>query len=292
MSPGARDVLRGVAWISPWLVGFAVFTLGPAVLSAVLSFCDYGLLDSAVWVGLDNYRELWGDPMFRVALRNTLVYASASAVLGAAVTLGVALLLERGLKGAALVRAIVFLPTLVPVVSACVCWMWLLNGRFGLVNQVLGWAGVEGPNWLGDARWAMGSLVVMSAWTIGGPVLVLGAAIRNVPRALYEAADLDGATGLRRFGAVTLPMVSPAVLFNGVMSVIWSLQVFGPPFIMTKGGPENATQVYAVYVYQNAFVYGRMGYACALAWVHVLATLVLTLGLLWVGRRVVYARGA
>ncbi len=287
-----RDLRLGLLWISPWLLGFAVFTLVPAALSIAFSFTDYGLLDSPVFIGLDNYRELARDPMFRVAIVNTLVYAFASSLGGTAASLAIALLLESRLRGAALIRAIVFLPSLVPVVSACVCWMWLLNDRFGLLNGLLARAGIDGPNWLGDPRWAMPSLLLMSVWTIGSPLLVAGAAIRNVPTSLYEAADLDGATGLRRFAAVTLPIISPALLFNAVMSLIWSLQVFGPPFIMTKGGPENATQVYAVYTYQNAFTYGRMGYACALAWVHVLVTLALTLILLALGKRFVYARAA
>ncbi len=290
-TPGERRRLAtGLLWISPWLIGVTLFTLTPAALSAYYSFTDFGLLDSPVFIGFDNYRELLRDPLFFISIRNTAVYAAASSVGSTVISLAVAALLDRGLRGAALVRAIVFLPTLVPVVSASVCWLWLYNSQFGLINSTLRAIGVEGPDWLGGRSTAMAALVIMSFWSIGGPLLVAGAALREVPQSLYEAADLDGLTGLRRFFAVTLPLVSPAVLFNGVMALIWSLQVFAPPFIMTKGGPENATQVYAVYTYLNAFTYGRMGYACALAWVQVVATLFVVGLLLAFARRVVYYR--
>ena len=301
---GSRDsvsVAYGALWISPWAIGFLVFMLAPALMSLYYSFTDYSLLETPVWVGWANFRELLGDTMFRTAVGNTLYFAFVSVVLGAMVSVGVAAMLEQRVRGASLVRAVVFLPTLVPVISACVCWGWLFNSELGLFNAVLrplgpvlARVGVESwpPNWLGSPRLAMPSFIFMSLWTIGSAAVIYSAALKGVPRSLYEAADLDGATGLRRFASVTLPMISPAVLFNGLMSLIWSLQVFAPPQIMTRGGPENSTLVYSMYVYMNAFIYGRMGYASALAWIQVIATLVLTLVLLGMARRVVYYRAA
>lgn len=301
---GARDsvsVAYGALWISPWAVGFLVFMLAPALMSLYYSFTDYSLLETPVWVGWANFKELLGDTMFRIAVGNTLYFALASVVLGAIVSVGVAAMLERRVRGASLVRAVVFLPTLVPVISACVCWGWLFNSELGLFNAVLrplgpvlARVGVESwpPNWLGSPRLAMPSFIFMSLWTIGSAAVIYSAALKGVPRSLYEAADLDGATGLRRFASVTLPMISPAVLFNSVVSLIWSLQIFAPPQVITRGGPENSTLVYQMYVYSNAFVYGRMGYACALAWIQLLVTLALTLVVLGLSRRFVYYRTA
>lgn len=287
-----RALLRGLLWISPWLAGFALFTAAPIAMSLYYSFTDYTLLDAPVFVGLANYAELLADPMVGIATGNTLYYALLATAGSTLASLGVAWLLEQRLRGTALVRAVIFLPTLVPVVSSAVCWLWLFNGRFGLINGALGAAGVSGPDWLGERATAMPSLIIMSLWAIGSPLLVCTAALKDVPRTLYEAADLDGLVGLRRFCAVTLPLISPAVLFNALMSLIWSLQVFAAPQIMTKGGPENSTMVYSMYVYSNAFVYGRMGYASALAWLQVLVTLLLTVGVLLLGRRFVYYRAA
>jgi multiple sugar transport system permease protein len=301
---GSRDsvsVAYGALWISPWAIGFLVFMLAPALMSLYYSFTDYSLLETPVWVGWANFRELLGDTMFRTAVGNTLYFAFVSVVLGAMVSVGVAAMLEQRVRGASLVRAVVFLPTLVPVISACVCWGWLFNSELGLFNAVLRplgpmltRLGVESwpPNWLGSPRLAMPSFIFMSLWTIGSAAVIYSAALKGVPRSLYEAADLDGATGLRRFASVTLPMISPAVLFNSVVSLIWSLQIFAPPQVITRGGPENSTLVYQMYVYSNAFVYGRMGYACALAWIQLLVTLGLTLVVLGLSKRFVYYRTA
>lgn len=301
---GARDTVSigyGVLWISPWAAGFIAFMLLPALLSLYYSFTDYSLLETPVWVGLANFRELFGDSMFRIAVGNTLYYAFAAVILSTMVSVGVAALLERRLRGASLVRAIVFLPTLVPVISACVTWGWLFNSKLGLFNTILEplgpvarWLGAKSwpPDWLGDPRLAMPSFIFMSLWTIGSAMVIYSAALKDVPRSLYEAADLDGAVGFRRFTSVTLPMISPAILFNAIVSLIWSLQIFAPPQVITKGGPENSTLVYQMYVYSNAFVYGRMGYACALAWIQLVVTLLLTLGVLGLSRRFVYYRAA
>jgi multiple sugar transport system permease protein len=170
--------------------------------------------------------------------------------------------------------------------------MWIYNGRFGVINNMLAAAGIDGPDWLGHPAMAMPALIVMSLWVIGSPVIIYSAALKDVPASLCEAADLDGVRGWGRFWHVTLPSISPAVLFNAVMSLIWSMQVFAPPQIMTRGGPANSTLTYSLYVYLNAFKYGRMGYASALAWVQVLITIILTVLLLRAARRFVHYRAA
>ncbi len=284
--------LRGLLWISPWIVGTLLFLAVPVAMSAYYSLTDYSLLEPPVYIGADNYRELVSDATFWTALRNTLLYTIAGVLLGGVVSVLVAVLLEQRLRGTALVRAIVFLPTLIPIVSASIGWLWLYNGQYGLFNSLLAAIGVRGPDWLGDARWAMPSLILMSAWFVGAAVVICTAALREVPATLYEAAELDGMGARQRLCHVTLPMISPAILFNAVMSAIWGLQVFAVPLIMTKGGPRDSTLVYSMYVFRSAFEYGRMGYASALAWVQFLMAVVVTVGALWFARRFVHYRGA
>ncbi len=288
----SREMLRGLLWISPWIVGFALFMAAPIWLSLYYSLTDYSLLEPAVFIGLENYRELMGDHLFWITARNTLVYAAFSVALGTMITIAVALALNSAARGVTVVRAIVFLPTIVPLVAAALGWLWMYNAELGPINTTLETLGVRGPDWLGDKQWALRSLVLMSVWQVGGAVVICLAALQDVPKSLYEAADIDGMTALRRFTHVTLPMISPAVLFNVVMAIIWSLQIFAVPFIMTEGGPDNATNFYTMYLYENAFVNGRMGYASAMAWLQLLVTLLLTGMTLLISKRLVYYRAA
>ena len=292
MSSRLKDLAVGLAWVSPWLVGCVVFMLGPIAMSVHYSFTDYALVDAPVWVGLDNYRELAGDRLFIIAMRNTFAYAAMAVILGTVASVAIAVLLEQRLRGTALVRSLVFVPTLVPVVANCVVWLWLLNPEYGFVNRLFDAMGLSGPNWLGERVTALPTMAVMGLWVIGSPLLVCSAALKEVPASLYEAAELDGMGALRRFMHVTLPMISPAIFFNGLMSVIWSLQVLAPPMIMTRGGPDNATLTYSMYVYKTAFEFGRMGYASALAWVQILVTILLAAVVVVASRRFIHYRGA
>lgn len=292
MSSRLKDLAVGLAWVSPWLVGCVVFMLGPIAMSVYYSFTDYALVDAPVWVGLDNYRELADDRLFIIAMRNTFAYAAMAVIMGTVASVAIAVLLEQRLRGTALVRSLVFVPTLVPVVANCVVWLWLLNPEYGLVNRLFDAVGLSGPNWLGERVTALPTMAVMGLWVIGSPLLVCSAALKEVPASLYEAAELDGMGALRRFMHVTLPMISPAIFFNGLMSVIWSLQVLAPPMIMTRGGPDNATLTYSMYVYKTAFEFGRMGYASALAWVQILVTILLAAVVVVASRRFIHYRGA
>lgn len=287
-----RPFIVALPWIAPWLIGFIAFLAIPIAMSMWYSLTDFSLLEPAAYIGLDNYHELAGDPLFWRVTRNTLYYAIASAGASVVLSLAVAALLECRVRGRSLVRAVVFIPTLVPAVSGAVSWLWLYNPRIGLINAALAAVGVDGPDWLGSTSWAMPSLIVMGLWSIGSAVIVYSAALQDVPSSLYESATLDGVGRLGRFRHVTLPMVSPAILFNAVMSLIWSLQLFAAPHLMTRGGPEETTYTYSMYVYNNAFIYGRMGYASALAWLQIVVTLALTLVVLAIGRRFVYYRAA
>ena len=275
----------GWLWVSPFAIGLVVFLGAPVGLALYTSFTDYALLEPPLWIGTEHYEELLGDPVFWRSVKNTALYAIGAVLLNAFVALGLALLLERPVKGREVVRAIVFAPVLVPIVAASIGWMWLYHPEHGLVSDAAAAVGLARPDLLGDARTALASLVVMGGWIVGSQVVVLTAALRGVPRAQLEAATLDGAGAGWRFRAVVLPSIGPALLFNLVVSVIWAAQVFATPLVMTRGGPAGATQVYSMYVFQNAFQYGRMGYASALAWLQFVGVCVLTLLVLRLGRR-------
>lgn len=279
-------------WLTPWLLGFVLFMLIPSAMSLYYSFTDYSLLEPPVGIGLANFAELWRDPLFWAAIRNTLYYASVSVLVGTVLALLVAVLLESHVNGRGVARAIIFLPTLVPLVASALAWAFMYNPEAGLFNRVLTALHLPRPNWLGDARWAMPSLIIMGFWNIGTAMVVYSAALRDVPRSLYEAADLDGVSRFGRLWHVSIPAISPAILFNVMISIIWSLQVFGAPQIMTEGGPDHSTYVYQLYIYESAFRYGRMGYASAMAWIQLLATLGIAGLTLALSRRLVHERGA
>ena len=273
-----RRLALGLAFVSPWILGFLAFTVYPVAASLGYSFCDYDVLTKPVWVGALNYREMAADGVFWKSLANTLAYAAFALPMGLVMSLSLALLLNQPVRGRSAFRAIFFLPSLIPVVASSMIWLWILNGNYGLLNHALRALGVlHPPQWLADPAWTKPSLVLMSLWGVGHAMVIYLAALQNVPRSLYEAADLDGAGSWGRFRHVTLPMISPVVYFNLIMGIIGSLQVFSQAFIMLGGGgPQRSALFYAVYLYQNAFEYRQMGYACAMAWVLFLLILFLT----------------
>lgn len=293
MTRGERNNLRiGLAFISPWIIGFMVFSLYPLIASVYFSFCDYDVLQSPVWIGTLNYRDMVTDTVFWKSLVNTLYYAGLSLPLGMAVSLLVAVLLNQPIKGRSIFRTIFFLPSLVPIVASAILWWWLLNGSFGLINHALSWIGIEGPQWLADEKWTKPSLVLMSLWGIGNTVVIYLAALQDVPRTLYESAEIDGATAWAKLWHITVPSISPVIYFNLVMGIIGSLQVFAQPYIMLGGGgPNRSALFYAVYLFQNAFEYRQMGYACAMAWVLFILIMALTLLATRLSRRYVYYAG-
>jgi multiple sugar transport system permease protein len=275
------NLRKGLAFCAPWLIGFSVFTLYPVVASLFYSFCDYSVLQSPIWSGMENYRRLWNDSVFWLSLRNTLFYAGLSLPLGLVVALGLALLLNTGVKGMAVWRTIFYLPSIVPIVASSMLWLWIFNGKFGLLNAVLRpFLGSATPGWLADPLWAKPALVLMSLWGVGNSMVIYLAGLQNVPAELYEAAEMDGAGSWRKFWYVTVPLISPVIYFNLIMGIIGSLQVFTTVFAMTggaDGNPARSTLFYALYLFSTAFYDLRMGYACAMAWVLFVIIVALTL---------------
>jgi len=287
-----RNLFLGLAFISPWIVGLLVFTLYPVGASLFFSFCDYDVLQKPVWVGALNYRDMFTDEVFWKSLYNTLYFAAFALPLGLVASILTAVLLNRAVAGRSVLRTIYFLPSLVPVVAGAVLWWWILNGRFGLLNHALRIVGIDGPQWLADENWTKPSLVLMSLWGIGNSVVIYLAALQDVPRSLYESADIDGASAWTKLRHITLPLISPVIYFNLIMGIIGSLQVFAQPYVMLGGGgPNRSALFYAVYLFQNAFQYRQMGYACAMAWILFLIILFLTWLATHTSRKHIYYAG-
>ena len=286
-----RQLGVGLAFISPWIIGFVGFTLYPVISSFYYSLTDYNLFSSPDWVGLENYHTLlFDDHLFRTALWNTLYIAVLGVFLGLLTSIPLALLLNSKVRGVTIFRAIYFLPSIVPIVASAILWKWILNADYGLLNAGLSFLHLPAPAWLSDPTWIKPALIVMSLWGVGAPVILYLAALQDVPRSLYEVADLDGATFLQKTFHITLPMISPVILFNTIIAVIGWLQYFSESFIITTGtgGPANAALFYVLYLYQRAFRDLQMGYASALAWILFMVTLLITLVILRLSRRVVY----
>lgn len=294
MKGGLRRELIGLAWVGPWIIGFLAFMLVPALMSLRSSLSDDPLLQAPLWVGVDNYARLLTDEVFHKALLNTFIYAGAAIPLSVLLAVVLASLLNtRGLRWKRFFEAAVFVPTLAPLVASSMVWMWVLNGRYGLLNAALSVVGIDGPNWLLEKGWAMAALVLIALWGVGQAVILCVAALKEVPEQLYEAADLDGMGPVRAFIHITLPMISPVVLFNTIAMLIGAFQVFVVPFVLfqkDKGGPDKSAYFYTSYLYDNAFVFGQMGYASAMAWVQMLIILALTGLLFLASRRLVFYR--
>ena len=285
---------RGLAWglffISPWILGFLFFTLYPIVASFYYSFTDFNILDfTPNWVGLENYVEmLTYDKLFWISLKNTLHYVGLLIVLATVFDILIAAILSMNVKFLSVHRTIFFLPVVVPLVAASLTWVWILNPKYGLINGFLARLGIPGPYWLASPRTAMISIVLIAVWASGRAVLIYLAGLKDIPQHLYEAAEIDGAGPVQKMLNVTLPLLTPQMLFNVVTLLIFSMQAFTEPYIMTQGGPANATTLYALHLYNRAFQDLSMGYASAMAWLLFLIILVLTILLFTMSRRFVY----
>ncbi len=304
-----KQVAKGLAFLSPWLFGLVVLTLIPVAMSGYFSLTDYSLLQRPAFVGLDNYRELMtqtrtgvsghGDPHFWIVVRNTFYYAVFAVPAGIAASLALAILLNQKVRGQALYRTIIFLPSLLPEVATAFIWLWMFNTKLGLVNVTLThrWPTVgalltDGPGWLTDPRFAMPALILMSLWGIGNTVVIFLAGLQDIPLDLYEAAQIDGAGIWTRLRHVTLPMLSPVIFFNLIMALIATLQFFSIPQLMTQGNPAEATRFFTMYLRDNAFVFLKMGYASAMAWIQVTMILLLTAIAFWSSRKWVHYQGS
>jgi multiple sugar transport system permease protein len=290
--PARRETIAFYLFISPWLVGFLALVLGPIVASLALSFTTWDMANPPVWVGLGNYLTLFtADRFFGTALRVTLVWVAVGVPLRLAVALAVAVLLNQRVAAIGLLRTIYYLPTVVSGVAVALVWVWVLQPQYGLLNQFLRLVGVAGPGWLGSEEWALPAFILQSLWGTGAAMVIFLAGLQGVPQELYEAARVDGATRWRSFWSITLPLITPILLFNLVIGVIQSFQVFAQAFIMTNGGPNNATLFYVLYLYRVAFQYSQMGYASAMAWILFLIVLACTLLIFRSAARWVYYEG-
>jgi len=268
----------GILFALPWILGFAIFMAYPVIASLVYSFTNFSILSPPKWIGAGNYSELLQDEVFYTTLKNTLLYTLGAVPLGTVVAIGLAMLLNTKVRGLALYRAMFFVPSLVPLVALGTLFLWVFNGDYGLLNEAFKAAHVSPPNWLGDPAWAKWTLIIISVWGCGQAMIIYLAGLQNVPTTLYEAAELDGAKAWAKTRNVTLPMISPVILFNVIMGIIGALQVFAVPYVMFPGGaPARSTYFYTSYLFDNAFLYQRMGYASAMGWVMFLITLILTL---------------
>jgi multiple sugar transport system permease protein len=297
MTQRRRRALTGYALISPWIIGMVVFIAGPIIASAILSFHEYNLLSAPRFIGLDNFVYiLTRDPLFWRSVGLTFTFAIIVVILGLSGSLLCALLLTTNLRGSTFFRTALFIPSLTPIVAAGVIWRWLMAPRIGPINWMLDLVGIQGPAWFREPNWALISLVIVQLWiTIGGGnMIVFIAGLNAVPTELYDAAKVDGANLLRRFRAVTLPMISPSLLFTLVTTTISALQVFTLAFIVTgeargtPGGPAYATWFYLVHIYQTGFTNLEMGMASALSWLFFLVVVVIAIVQFMVSRRWVY----
>jgi multiple sugar transport system permease protein len=261
----------------PWLLGFVVFTAFPMGFSFVLTFMDWDLLGTQTWAGLANYQKLVTDALVGVSLYNTAYFTFFSVPLRMLVALGAALLLNSSVRGLSFFRTFFYLPTVVPAVASVVLWMYMFNPSLGLLNMGMSALGLPRLNWLWDIQLSKPSLILMTLWTTGNVIIIYLAGLQAIPTQLYEAARIDGAGAWAQFRNVTLPMLSPSILFNVIMGIIGSFQVFTNAFLMTAGGPLNSTLFTVLYLYRAAFEQFKMGYASSIAWVLFVIVLIFTL---------------
>jgi len=303
-----RDAGAALFFAAPWIIGFAVLTGGPILCSVVLSFTRYDVLTEARYVGLANYRAVLADPVFYRSLLNTAFMILRVPIIMVA-SLAMALLVNSGVRGLAFYRTGLYLPVTMPIVASCLLWIWIFNSRASFLNESLRfcfdtlpargfeWAvrhvtsrpfQLDAPLWLQDPRFSKVALIVMNVWTAGGGMVIWLAGLQSIPRQLYEAASIDGAGGLRKFWHVTLPMLSPYILFNSIVGLIGTMQIFTEAYVMTGGGPLDSTLFFAYYLFRQAFQFFRMGYASALAWILFAVVLALTVVQLRLSKRWVH----
>lgn len=263
-----KEALTFYLFISPWAIGFLAFLLGPMLFSIYLSFTQWDSFTAPVWVGLDNYITLLtDDPIFMKVMGNTAYYSLISVPLGMVVSLFIANLLNKKVRFRKIFRTLVYLPHLIPIVAVALIFQMVFAPESGPLNQALAVIGIDGPNWLMDEDWVKPALILMSLWQAGGGTILLLAGMNGIPKELYEAAEIDGAGGLRQFWSVTFPQLTPVIFFNLIMGIIGSFQVFAQVFILTGGGPDNASQMAVPMLFDEAFRFYHMGYGSAIAWI-------------------------
>jgi multiple sugar transport system permease protein len=287
-----RDFLKGLGFISPWLLGFVLFMAYPIGASLYFSFTDYDILTAPKFVGLDNYRAmLFEDEYLPKVLYNSVYYVILGVPAGLVTAFLLANLLNTNLRFRSLLRTVFYIPTVVPTVASAMVWLWIFNSQYGVINSFLASLGIRAIPFLSSQALVKPSLILIHCWAAGGTMIIFLAALQDVPRSLYEAAGVDGANGLQRFLNITIPMCTPAILFNLLTGMIGAFQYFTFAWILTQGGPNRASEFYALYLYRQAFVYLKMGYGSAMAWVLFVIVVVATILLFRSSARWVYYAG-
>lgn len=280
------DNRAGYLFLLPWLIGLLGFTIGPMIASGYLSFTDYNLLNPPTFTGLDNFTAMANDARLWNSFRVTLVYVFVGVPLQLALALGVALVLDRGMRALPLYRSIFYLPSLMGgSVAIAILWRQVF-GFDGLVNGFLSWFGVQGPGWIAHPDYALGTIVILHVWTFGSPMVIFLAGLRQIPDMYYEAAKMDGAGTLRRFRSITMPLLTPIIFFNLVLQTIFAFQSFTQAYIVSggTGGPSDSTMFFTLYLYKEAFTELNMGYAAAMAWFLLLVVGALTAVNFWLSK--------
>ena len=284
-----HETILGWLMVSPWLIGFICFSALPMFASLIISFTEWDMLSKPEWIGFDNYKTLFfEDPLALHSLNITILFTIVSIPLNIVFGLALAMLLNTSIRGLAIFRTIYYLPAILSGVAVALMWRWIFSTEFGLLNALLSMIGIEGPAWLTDRIWVLPSFVIMRLWSVGGGMIIYLAGLQSIPTNLYEAANIDGANWWHRTRFITLPMLSPTIFFQLIVGFIFSMQIFTEAFIMTNGGPADASLFYLLYLYRQAFQYFDMGYASALAWVLFVVILVLTIILFKTGKSWVY----
>jgi len=271
-----KHALVGYVFISPFILGFLFWFLLPALIAVWLTFTDWNLIRAPKFVGLENILHLPQDKLFWQSLKVTTVFTLFSVPLGLVLGFALALLMNTKVRGISVFRTVYYLPSIVPAVASAVLWAWIFNTEFGLMNALMRAMGLPKIAWLQDPKWTMSAFIVMSLWTLGSTMIIYLAGLQGIPETFYEAAKIDGAGRWAQLRHVTIPLMSPIIFFNLIIGIIASFQIFTAGYLITDGGPQNATLFYVLYLYRNGFQYLNMGYAAALAWVLFAIILVLT----------------
>jgi multiple sugar transport system permease protein len=274
-----REAIWGYIFISPWIIGFLLFSVGPILATIYLSMTNYNVVQEPVWVGFDNYIRMFSaDPAFTTSLQVTLEYTLVRVPLVIAFGIGLAILINRPGAVMSVFRLIFYFPAIIPLVAASIIWLWMLSPQFGFINPFFrDTFGIVLPNWLKNQSWALYAVIALSVWQVGQTMMIFLAGLQEIPQDLYEAADIDGASTFRKFRSITLPMLTPTIYFNMVIIFISSFQVFAAIFVLTHGGPANRTMVYVMYLYRRGIEFLQMGYASAMAIILVTIILALTI---------------
>jgi len=286
-----REAIDGYLFIAPWLIGFVVFVAGPMLGALALSFMEWDLFNDPEWIGFENYQRLTDDPLVVTSLFNTMFYTFLSVPINLVVALMAAMLLNAQIKGQPFFRTAFYLPAVMPAVANAVLWFYILNPEAGLANAALSWLGLPESQWLFDADSAKPTFILMGVWGIGNTMVIFLAGLQGVPASLYDAAHIDGANAWQRFRVVTIPMLSPVILFNLVLGVIGSFQIFTSAYLLTDGGPNNSTLFSVLYLFRLGFEQFQMGYAAAFAWLIFFIILIFTLIQLKLSQRWTYYEG-